>query len=286
LIREERSKRPGEYKIRRTSERVALPGKDGPVEAELMAMKLGPDAFLTMSGEPFVECSLRLEQAITDRATPTVIGYANGGIGYIATAEANRYGVYEPTQSPLRPEAEIHRELSRLADRVNGDAFETSSKHPPGCEIKVETRCKGRAGRRRRRGLERSKARTKRVGRQRCRARLPRSARLAPLIRPGQGSPRRRFHVLCAERRRAGPNRVTVLSVAPLRRLTSARNINLLRSDNTDARWGYGQPKPEVRVLPQMTHPSPSGVVNPATVVERGRSERSGRACLSHLVMR
>jgi hypothetical protein len=142
LIREERSKRPGVYKIRCSSERVALPGKAGPVEAELMAMKLGPYVFLTMPGEPFVEYGLRLEEAIADRATPIVVGYANGGIGYIATAEAHKYGGYEPTQSPLRPEAEaeIHRELNRLADRVIGDVFETFSKHPPGTKIKVETR--------------------------------------------------------------------------------------------------------------------------------------------------
>ncbi len=142
LIREERSKRPGVYKIRCASERVALPGKDGPVEAELMAMKLGPYVFLTMPGEPFVEYGLRLEKAIADRATPIVVGYANGGIGYIATADAHKYGGYEPTQSPLRPEAEaeIHRELNRLADRVIGDVFETFSKHPPGTKIKVEKR--------------------------------------------------------------------------------------------------------------------------------------------------
>ena len=119
-----------------------LPGKDGPVEAELMAMKVGPYLFLTMPGEPFVEYGLRLEKAIADRAIPIVVGYANGGIGYIATAEAHKYGGYEPTQSPLRPEAEpeIHRELNRLADRVIGDVFETFSKHPPGTKLRTEKR--------------------------------------------------------------------------------------------------------------------------------------------------
>jgi hypothetical protein len=142
LIREERSKRPSTYKIRCASERVVLTGKDGPVEAELMAMKVGPYLLLTMPGEPFVEYGLRLEKAIADRATVIVVGYANGGIGYIATAEAHKYGGYEPTQSPLRPEAEaeFHRELNRLADRVIGDVFETFSKHRPGTKLRVEKR--------------------------------------------------------------------------------------------------------------------------------------------------
>ncbi len=142
LIREERSKRPSVYKIRCASERVMLTGKDGPVEAELMAMKVGPYLFLTMPGEPFVEYGLRLEKAIADRAIPIVVGYANGGIGYIATAEAHKYGGYEPTQSPLRPEAEpeLYRELNRLADRVIGDVFETFSKHPPGTKLRTEKR--------------------------------------------------------------------------------------------------------------------------------------------------
>jgi hypothetical protein len=59
----------------------------------------------------------------------------------------------------LRPEAEadIHRELNRLADRVIGDVFETLSKHPPGTKIKVEKRRNEEpADRRRRRGLERT----------------------------------------------------------------------------------------------------------------------------------
>lgn len=138
MIREERAKRPTNYKLRCVSERVSLPGKDGPVEAELMAMKIGPYLLLTMPGEPMVEYGFKLERAIADRAVPIVIGYANGSIGYIATADAYKVGGYEPTQSPLLPdaEAEILRGLSRLSDRVIGDVFESFSKHPPGTKLR------------------------------------------------------------------------------------------------------------------------------------------------------
>jgi hypothetical protein len=142
LIREERSNRPSVYKIRCASERVQLPGKEGMVEADLMALKVGPYVFLTMPGEPFVEYGLNLEQAIADRAVPIVVGYANGSIGYIPTTVAYHSGGYEPTQSPLRMDAEphIHQALNGLADRVIGDVFETFSKHPPGTKLRVEKR--------------------------------------------------------------------------------------------------------------------------------------------------
>jgi hypothetical protein len=60
------------------------------------------------------------------------VGYANGNIGYIATEAAYEVGGYEPNTSKLLPEAEtiILDELSRLADRVIGDVFESFSKHP------------------------------------------------------------------------------------------------------------------------------------------------------------
>jgi neutral ceramidase len=140
MIREERSKRPAVYKLRCVSERVTLPGKDGPVEAELMAMKIGPYLLLTMPGEPMVEYGFKVEGSIADRAVPIVIGYANGNIGYIATEEAHKYGGYEPTQSHLQPTAEavILAGLNRLADKVVGDVFESFSKHPPETRLRTK----------------------------------------------------------------------------------------------------------------------------------------------------
>jgi hypothetical protein len=140
VIREERSTRPTTYKIRCASEQVTLTGKDGPVAAELMALKIGPYLLLTMPGEPMVEYGFKLERAIADRAVPIIVGYANGAIGYIATAQAHQFGGYEPTQSPLlaAAEAQILTALGRLSDRVVGDVFESFSKHPPGTKLRTK----------------------------------------------------------------------------------------------------------------------------------------------------
>jgi hypothetical protein len=141
MIREERSKRPSHYKLKVASERVVLPGKDGgKVEAELMAMKIGPYMLLAMPGEPMVEYGLKLEESIADRAVPIVLGYSNGRLGYIATAAAHVVGGYEPTQSPVTPEAEeiLLRGLNRMADKVVGDVFETFNKHPADVKMRVE----------------------------------------------------------------------------------------------------------------------------------------------------
>ncbi len=132
VTREELRKRETFYPIRVASEIVTLPGKEEPVEAELMAMKIGPFLLLSMPGEPMVEFGFKIEEAIADRAIPIVVGYANGGIGYIATADSYEVGGYEPKMSPLLPEAEavILSALGQLADRVVGDVFESFSKHP------------------------------------------------------------------------------------------------------------------------------------------------------------
>lgn len=132
VTREELSKRASYYAIRIASSRVSLPGKEGRITAELQAIKIGPYLLLTMPGEPMVEYGFKLEGAIEDRAIPIIVGYANGNLGYIATADAYEVGGYEPTTSKLLPEAEtiILDELSRLADRVIGDVFESFSKHP------------------------------------------------------------------------------------------------------------------------------------------------------------
>lgn len=132
VTREHLQERPSYYAIRVASKVVSLPGKEGRVDAELQAMKIGPYLLLTMPGEPMVEYGFKLEKAIADRATPIIVGYANGNLGYIATADAYEVGGYEPNRSRLAPEAEqvILSELSELADRVVGDVFESFSKHP------------------------------------------------------------------------------------------------------------------------------------------------------------
>jgi hypothetical protein len=132
VTRERLRERAEFYPIRVATSVVSLPGKRGRIDAELQAMKIGPFLLLTMPGEPMVEYGFKLENAIADRAIPIIIGYANGHIGYIATSDAYEVGGYEPNTSKLAPEAEriILTELSRLADRVVGDVFESFSKHP------------------------------------------------------------------------------------------------------------------------------------------------------------
>lgn len=132
VTREQLKHRPDFYAIRVANAHVSLPGKVERLTAELQAMKIGPYLLLTMPGEPMVEYGFRLEKAIADRAIPIIVGYANGNLGYIATAEAHKEGGYEPNTSRLLPEAEdiILDELGRLTDRVVGDVFETFSKHP------------------------------------------------------------------------------------------------------------------------------------------------------------
>lgn len=132
VTREQLQTRAAYYPIRVASSSVSLPGKQGRINAELMAMKIGPYLLLTMPGEPMVEYGFRLESAIADRAIPIIIGYANGNIGYIATTDAYEVGGYEPNTSKLAAEAEpmILSELGSLADRVVGDVFQSFSKHP------------------------------------------------------------------------------------------------------------------------------------------------------------
>ncbi|MCA9005502.1 MAG: hypothetical protein KDA70_09545 [Planctomycetaceae bacterium] len=132
MTREELAERAEYYPIRVANSVISLPGKEGRIEAELQAMKIGPYLLLTMPGEPMVEYGLKLENDIADRAIPIIVGYANGHVGYIATTDSYSVGGYEPNTSKLLPEAEpiILTELSLLADRVIGDVFESFSKHP------------------------------------------------------------------------------------------------------------------------------------------------------------
>ncbi len=141
VTREQLVKRPNFYQIRVANTIVSLPGKEGRIDAELQALKIGPYLLLTMPGEPMVEYGLKLERDIADRAIPIIVGYANGYIGYIATEDAYQVGGYEPNRSKLTAEAEaiILTELSMLADRVIGDVFESFSKHPKDVQKREST---------------------------------------------------------------------------------------------------------------------------------------------------
>ena len=127
LVREELAKRRTVYPLKCASSVIELPGKKEKQTCEMQALRVGDFLFLTMPGEPMVEYGFQIEKAIADRAIPVVVGYANGSVGYICTAESHQYGGYEPNMSPLLPEAEplILDELGRLADKVLADVFES-----------------------------------------------------------------------------------------------------------------------------------------------------------------
>lgn len=127
VIREERAKRQTVYPLKVATSVIELPGKTEKLKCEMQALRVGEYLLLTIPGEPMVEYGLQIEKAIADRATPIVVGYANGYLGYICTAESYQYGGYEPNSSPLAPEAEplILEELNRLADKVLADVFES-----------------------------------------------------------------------------------------------------------------------------------------------------------------
>jgi hypothetical protein len=126
-VREQLAKRKSIYSLRVATSVIKLPGKKEPQICEMQAMRVGDFLFLTIPGEPMVEFGFKIEKAIADRAAPIVVGYANGNLGYICTAEAHKYGGYEPGMSPLAPEAEtlILAELGRLTDKVLADVFES-----------------------------------------------------------------------------------------------------------------------------------------------------------------
>jgi hypothetical protein len=127
VIREELAKRKSIYPLKCSTSVIELPGKKEKLNCEMQALRVGDFLLLTIPGEPMVEYGFKIEKAIADRAIPIVIGYANGNLGYICTAESHKYGGYEPNMSPLLPEAEplILAELGRLADKVLADVFES-----------------------------------------------------------------------------------------------------------------------------------------------------------------
>ena len=127
VVREELAKRKKIYSLKCASSVIQLPGKKEKLACEMQALRIGEFLLLTIPGEPMVEYGFQIEKVIADRATPIVIGYANGNLGYICTAESHKYGGYEPNSSPLLPEAEplILEELGRLADKVLADVFES-----------------------------------------------------------------------------------------------------------------------------------------------------------------
>ena len=74
--------------------RLALKLSEGPLRAEIQAMRLGPVRWISLPGEPFVETGLALKAA----GASFVVGYANGYLGYFPIRRAYDEGGYEVVQ--------------------------------------------------------------------------------------------------------------------------------------------------------------------------------------------
>lgn len=70
--------------------------RDDPLDAEVLAMRVGPIAWVGLPGEPFVETGF----ALKDAGATFVVGYANGYLGYLPIRRAYGEGGYEADPGP------------------------------------------------------------------------------------------------------------------------------------------------------------------------------------------
>jgi neutral ceramidase len=71
--------------------RLAMKLAEGPLRAEIQAMRVGLVRWISLPGEPFVETGLALKRA----GASFVVGYANGYLGYFPTRQTYAQGGYE-----------------------------------------------------------------------------------------------------------------------------------------------------------------------------------------------
>jgi len=76
--------------------RLAKKLAEGPLRAEVQAMRLGPVSWVSLPGEPFVETGFALKVA----GATFVPGYANGYLGYLPIRRAYDEGGYETLAGP------------------------------------------------------------------------------------------------------------------------------------------------------------------------------------------
>lgn len=93
------------------------------IETEVAALRIGPMAFVTLPGEPFVQTALDLQAALPGRAAPVVrtIGYANDYPGYLPPPEDMRENRYESVATALSEKgvAAVIEAAHALRDRVH-----------------------------------------------------------------------------------------------------------------------------------------------------------------------
>jgi hypothetical protein len=90
----------------------------------LQGIRIGPVAFLSIPGEPFLEISQQIV-AGSPFAHTLFSGYSNGGFGYLPTREAYEEGGYEVGVALFSPDAAdvvVREGLSMLKDlnRLSG----------------------------------------------------------------------------------------------------------------------------------------------------------------------
>ena len=76
--------------------RLARKLAEGPLRAEVQAMRLGSVRWVSLPGEPFVEIGFALKEA----GATFVVGYANGWLGYLPIRRAYDEGGYETMAGP------------------------------------------------------------------------------------------------------------------------------------------------------------------------------------------
>jgi hypothetical protein len=76
--------------------RLAKKLAEGPLRAEVQAMRLGRVSWVSLPGEPFVETGF----ALKDAGATFVVGYANGWLGYLPIRRAYGEGGYETVAGP------------------------------------------------------------------------------------------------------------------------------------------------------------------------------------------
>lgn len=99
-------------------ERTETGTLEGPLPVELQAIRLGECGLVSFPGEAFVEIGFGVKRR--SRFAPTFfVGYTNGAVGYLPTAEAIDEGGYEGTQTRFTSQAAKDMEDGAV-DLLNG----------------------------------------------------------------------------------------------------------------------------------------------------------------------
>lgn len=94
--------------LRTLSRELTLPGKEDQSQTHLLPLhgvRIGDAILLGLGCEAFVEYAL-FGREVSGAEETLVLGYTDGNIGYLCTADAFKEGGYEPQSSKVAPESE------------------------------------------------------------------------------------------------------------------------------------------------------------------------------------